>query len=407
MSRGVPWRLGLVPLLALLLSLGFESVGAQGLDRSPPESSLRLALPNGQSIEVPVDSHRGFGAIPASTLDRMGWRSEGGRDAPRLRHRTGIELEFSPGSPFFLWEGDPVQMVHAPYHFGGEFYLPVQLLVDLLPGFLPAAYTWDRESRSLLVEGATPPEAPAERGEEDSPRPPRVVVIDPGHGGHDTGAVGRSGTTEKEVALAVALALARELASDPGLEVLLTRDIDEFVPLWERGARATEWKGSRPGVFLSIHANALPDRPNVRGFETYFLSEARTEHERRVAAAENAPIEMEDSSDAPPVEDPLLADIIRDLRTFDHQHWSALLAEIVQEELGRSHPGPNRGVKQGPFAVITNAMMPSVLIEVGFVTNRDEEALLNRPEFHRESAQGIARSVHRFFERYPPGSASR
>jgi N-acetylmuramoyl-L-alanine amidase len=416
LSRSPRWTVGFAPLLVVLLALGFQGAGAQ----SSVGSSLHLALPNGEAVEVPVESHRGFGAVPVSALDRMGWRSEGGSDALRLRHRTGIELEFSPGSPFLLWEGDPVQMVHAPYHFGGEFYLPVQLLVDLLPGFLPAAYTWDRETRSLLVEGAPLPEAPGERvdgpgadpargGEPsgDPSRPPRVVVIDPGHGGHDTGAVGRDGTTEKEVALAVARALAQELSTDPGLEVFLTRDADDFVPLWERGARATEWKGSRPGVFLSIHANALPDRPEVRGFETYFLSEARTEHERRVAAAENAPLELEGPDEAPSVDDPLLAEIIRDLRTFDHQHWSALLAEIVQDELEGFHPGPNRGVKQGPFAVITNAMMPSVLIEVGFLTNRDEESLLNRPEFHQDSARGIARSVHRFFERYPPGSASR
>lgn len=416
MSRRLRCTAGFAPLLVVLLALGSQGAGAQ----SPGDSSLRLALPNGETVDLRVESHRGFGAVPASTLDRMGWRSEGGADALRLRHRTGIELEFSPGSPFLLWEGDPVQMVHAPYHFGGEFYLPVQLLVDLLPGFLPAAYTWHRESRSLLVEGAPRPEAPAERSDgpaaddrgggepgPDPSRPPRVVVIDPGHGGHDTGAVGPGGTTEKEVALAVARALALELANDPGLEVFLTRDADEFVPLWERGSQATEWKGSRPGVFVSIHANALPDRPEVRGFETYFLSEARTEHERRVAAAENAPLALEGPDEAPSVDDPLLAEIIRDLRTFDHQHWSALLAEIVQEELEGFHPGPNRGVKQGPFAVITNAMMPSVLIEVGFLSNRDEEALLNRPEFHRDSARGIARSVQRFFERYPPGSASR
>lgn len=223
------------------------------------------------------------------------------------------------------------------------------------------------------------------------------------------GAVGPTGIREKDVALAFSRALARELEADSTLEIRLTRDADEFVPLWERGALATRWKGERPGVFLSIHANALPNRPDVRGFETYFLAEARTEHERRVAAAENAPLALfgdDEAAGAP--EDPLLADILRDLRTFDHQHWSALLAELVQQEIGRVHPGSDRGVKQGPFAVITNSLMPSVLIEVGFVTHRDEEQLLTRPGFHRDTARAIAASVEEFLRRYPPrpGSAA-
>ncbi|TVP72237.1 MAG: N-acetylmuramoyl-L-alanine amidase, partial [Gemmatimonadales bacterium] len=247
------------------------------------------------------------------------------------------------------------------------------------------------------------PAAPAAAPQED--RPGRVVIIDAGHGGEDTGAVGPGGTREKDVALAISRALARELASRPDVEVHMTRDSDELVAIWSRGEMATEWKDGRTGVFLSIHANALPGRPEVRGFETYFLSEARTEHERRVAAAENAPLHRDrpDPDEPPPESDPLLDAILRDLRTFDHQQWSSLLAEIVQEELGRFHPGPDRGVKQGPFAVITNALMPSVLVEVGFITNPAEERLLNQPSFHRDTAEALARAVDRFLDRYPSG----
>jgi N-acetylmuramoyl-L-alanine amidase len=255
---------------------------------------------------------------------------------------------------------------------------------------------------AALPPGATGPAAPEDRGARS-----RVVIIDPGHGGDEPGAVGPAGTMEKSVALAVGLALARELANDPWIEVRLTRDRDLTVPLWGRGEQATVWKGERPGVFVSIHANAVPNRPGVRGFETYFLSEARTEHERRVAAAENAPLRR-DNPDVPrtAAEDPLLAGILRDLITFDHQHWSSLLAEMVQRELATFHPGPNRGVKQGPFAVITNSMMPSVLVELGFITNRDEERLLTSPEFHRESAAAMAAAIREFFDRYPPGGTN-
>ena len=95
--------------------------------------------------------------------------------------------------------------------------------------------------------------------------------------------------------------------------------------------------------------------------------------------------------------------ILRELRNLDHQHWSALLAELVQNELKVVHPGPNRGVKQGPFAVITNALMPAVLVEVGFVTNREEERLLSRSDFQVDIAKALTNAISDFFGRYPPG----
>jgi N-acetylmuramoyl-L-alanine amidase len=231
-----------------------------------------------------------------------------------------------------------------------------------------------------------------------------VVIIDPGHGGDDPGAVGPTGLEEKEVALALALALARELSENPEIEVRLTRDRDTEVPLWARGEWATEWKGNRRGVFVSIHANALPDRSGVRGFETYFLSEARTEHERRVVAAENAP--LSDEADlALAGADPLLDNILTDLRVLEYQQGSARLAESVQRALSEFHPGPDRGVKQGPFAVITNALMPGILVEIGFITNPEEERLLSRDEFHRDAARAMVRALEVFLRPDVPGGA--
>jgi N-acetylmuramoyl-L-alanine amidase len=232
----------------------------------------------------------------------------------------------------------------------------------------------------------------------------RVVVIDAGHGGADPGALGPGDIREKNVALGVALLLAERLRTEPGIEVVMIRDDDTFVDIWERGQIATEAKGEQPGVFVSIHANSFPARRAARGFETYFLSDARTEHERRVSAIENAPLSMTaDSGD-----DEQMAEqesIFRDLKNFDHAHWSSDLAALVQDELGDFHPGPNRGVKQGVLAVLTNALMPSVLVELGYLSNGDEATLLADSHFHAESAEAIGDAVLRFFERYPPGTS--
>ena len=100
-----------------------------------------------------------------------------------------------------------------------------------------------------------------------------------------------------------------------------------------------------------------------------------------------------------------LAFILSELRNLDHQNYSSLLAELIQTELDPVHPGPNRGVKQGPFAVVTNALMPAVLVEVGFLSNRAEAQLMNRQDFQENAARAIARAVEAFFDRYPPAQA--
>ncbi|TVP54049.1 MAG: N-acetylmuramoyl-L-alanine amidase [Gemmatimonadales bacterium] len=408
------WAVSAAACLALFATVGGSSLLAQG----PDQVTVRFA--GGVEAELGVSSHRGYPSLRAAEFEAMGWQL--GRDGVvhRLLHRTGLELRFTPTSPYFRWDGELLQLVEAPYVFSGELFVPLQLLTDFFPALLPDAYQYDPDAALFRVAEGPIPGAPgiegardpaeatgpgeAERGPaepvQDPDRRPRVVIIDPGHGGDEPGAIGPGGVREKEVALAIGLALARELSGDPDIEVRLTRDRDVAVPIWERGEMATEWKGDRVGVFVSIHANAAPDRPGVRGFETYFLSEARTEHERRVAAAENAPLFRNgpEEGDTP---DPLLTAILRDLRTFDHQQWSSLLADLVQRELGTFHPGPDRGVKQGPFAVITNAMMPSVLVEVGFLTNREEERLMMRPEFHTDTARALANAVRTFFDRYP------
>jgi len=408
--------------------LGAAAAIAPGAATAQAGPVLRVRR-GGSDLALEVTTARGFAALTAASLARAGLRVAPTPMGVRLEGPSGERAELCDGTPFLRWGDRVVQMVDAPYFSGGDLYVPLQVVTDLLPRMLPASYRFDAAAMTLAwgpeVEPARPdptreirvdlPSRPvrlpriavpgAHAGADSVPAANRrVVVIDAGHGGRDPGTVSRSGVREKSVALGVARAMAEALRGTKGIEVYLIRDGDVLVPLWDRGARATQLKGERPGIFVSIHANSTPPRSSpVRGFETYFLSEARTEHERRVAAIENTPLGVENPLQGTGGE---LDFILRELKNLDQPHWSSLLAEMVQTELARMHPGPDRGVKQAPLAVITNAIMPAVLVEVGYLSHPEEARLLAQAEFQKQAGQALAAAVLRFFQRYPPGAGS-
>lgn len=396
--------------LAGLLAAGVALVAPRAAGaQSPP---LRIEG-RGEVSSVPGPGGPGIPAVSVSVLEHLGWTV---RAVPGgvVASRDGGALRLTEGNPFVRWEGRVYQLAEAPYRAAGGLAVPGQLLSELLPAIRGDLYTFDAGAGILRVAGrgaadlgsiagAGGGEPRAGSARPASTRHSRLVVIDPGHGGRDPGTVGRRGTREKDVALDVGIALARELRRDSTLDVRLTRDDDVLVPLWKRGELATRWKEGRPAVFVSLHANAMPGRRSTRGFETYFLSDARTDHERRVAALENSAVEYEDRGAVPVSDDSELAFILNELRNLDTAHWSALLAEKIQDGLAPVHPGPNRGVKQAPLAVVTNAVMPAVLVEIGFLSHRAEESLLVRSSFHGDAAEAMAGAIRDFFRRYPPG----
>lgn len=398
------------------------------LSQTGPE--LRVERADGSVSDEPVPFARGYAATDISLLETLGWTVTEAGDDITVSVPGEIVLSLRIGTPFFRWDGTALQMADPPYRDGSRVFLPLQLLTDFFPRRLPDLYEFEG-SGSLLRAGdpglvragsgtdaapanddSVPPSgaiaAPEASEPSAEPSPydgPRVVIIDPGHGGADPGALGPRGIREKDVALAIATELAEILRRQPNFEVHMTRDSDTFVDLWKRGEMATELKGERFGLFVSIHANSFPNRRSTRGFETYFLSEARTEHERRVSAIENAPLSFQ-GQDVDPAAEPDLGFILRELRNLDQQHWSELLAELAQDELDVFHPGPNRGVKQGVLAVLTNAIMPAVLVETGYLSNEDEGLLLGEASFQKGTAGALAQAIVRFFERYPPGNGT-
>jgi N-acetylmuramoyl-L-alanine amidase len=213
------------------------------------------------------------------------------------------------------------------------------------------------------------------------------IVIDPGHGGHDPGAAGK-GVTEAELVLDVALRVEKLLQSVPGVEVILTRRTDEFIPLQERTAIA-----NREGadLFLSIHANASNNR-QARGVETYFLNFANTMSAAAVAARENAASGQAMGA---------LPDIVKAIALNNKLDESRDFATHVQRAMLDRLRGTNRsvkdlGVKQAPFVVLIGAAMPSVLAEISFVTNAQEARLLKGSHYRQRIAEALFAAIRKY-----------
>jgi len=235
-------------------------------------------------------------------------------------------------------------------------------------------------------------EASAEAGAAPAGERFDTVVIDAGHGGDDSGARGAGGTVEKQLVLSIALDLARRLSAS-GLRVVLTRRSDVFVPLEERTARANDARGD---LFLSIHANASRDR-TVHGTETYFLAlDASDASAAQVASRENSAF-GEAASGISAIDDPFIA-LIGDLIATEHLKESNDLARIVQAEMGATRL-KSRGVKQALFVVLTGVQMPAALVEIGFVTSRDDERALTGSG-RAEVVSALERAVVAFGRRY-------
>ena len=268
------------------------------------------------------------------------------------------------------------------------------------------------EERPVESPGTDPPPVaatgPAPQPEATpGPTPRRVpgdgwtIVLDAGHGGHDPGSIGPTGVREKDVTLAVVRRLAERLDGLDGVRVVLTRGGDEFVALGERTKIANREKAD---LFVSIHANSAENR-SAEGFETYFLSAAKTEDARRVARMENAAIRYENPAIDPESLDELNF-ILWDLAQNEYLRESSALAEAVQEELGQRLSLKSRGVKQAPFYVLNGAFMPAILFETALISNPREESLLNDPAFRNRLVDGLAESILEFLDDYGRRAAS-
>jgi N-acetylmuramoyl-L-alanine amidase len=269
--------------------------------------------------------------------------------------------------------------------------------IDLGPGVQTATYTLERPFRlvfDLHRPTTTVPAPPVESlgGHGAREKGIRTIVLDPGHGGGETGAIGPSGTLEKDLTLALARALKHKLESQMPVKVVLTRDEDAPLPLETRTAVANQ---NQADLFLSIHLNSAAGS-GARGAETYFLSltasDARAEQS---AQAENRPAEGDLASYD-------LQLILWDLAQSRHLAESQTVARLIQEELNQALGLRDRGVKQAPFRVLMGAAMPAVLVELGFLSNPEEESRLADAAYRAGLVDALARAVARYRAQVAP-----
>ena len=269
------------------------------------------------------------------------------------------------------------------------------LPMPALPRVAARAAARPSESLKTLADsiGPAPAAKPTRSGEHSLTRVLGLkigrIVIDPGHGGHDTGTIGPTGLMEKDLCLDLALRLGKLIErSLPSAEIIYTRPDDRFVGLEQRTAIAND---ARADLFVSIHANSSDDT-KVSGIETYYLNFNASPQAMEVAARENATAQSS-------VHD--LQDLVAKIARNDKIEESRDLAADIQESLAASmqignRRERNRGVRKAPFAVLVGADMPSVMAEISFISNPADEQWLKKPENRQHAAEGLFRGIERY-----------
>jgi len=381
----------MIATLALLAALG-----------SAAPDQITVAGSHGETrIPVRVDP-AGAPVVPAAqllaALDGTVRISEGWADVTVARQ----PFRFLVGAPLYLFSSQLQPLANPVWLARDTLYLPFQFVSEIIPYFLGERYRYDARAGRLedvSRKGVVQAPRPVQRLP-NGLRPGHVVTIDPGHGGVDPGNPGTyfpRGVREKDVTLQVGLLLREELR-ERGVGVRMTRTTDTLIDLSDRGGFCT----AACDLFVSLHVNSLARRrgyTEVRGFETYFLAEARTEDAARVAKMENEAVRFEaGGSDASMAGG--LDFILKDLQLNEHLRESAWAADLVQKKLKTVHTGEDRGVKQAGFMVLTTARRPAILVEMGYSTNPQDGRYLTSRRSQRTMASAIADAVVEYLKDY-------
>lgn len=343
------------------IALGFASFGENG---SPDDLRARAFLAAANAYDF---------------LDQRHPKSSYGESAVKILRQARRELpDSSLADDFLLKEAEIVE--RSDEDEAEDLY---RKIVAEYPKSDMAAAARQRLGISRVKDDASE-SSPVKAGT-------KVVVIDPGHGGEDFGAVGLGGILEKDVTLAVALELEQILSKDRGLTVRLTRRKDVFVPLAERTAIANDFDAA---IFVSLHTNASPES-KLSGLETYYLDNSGDKASKKLAERENSSTRFEEADGDLQF---MLSDLIQDGKLDD----SIRLAKVIQGKLYNEaaevmgQDAQDLGLKKGPFYVLVGAHMPCVLTEMFFIDHQVDGLHLADKGFRRRLAQGLASGIQHF-----------
>jgi N-acetylmuramoyl-L-alanine amidase len=279
------------------------------------------------------------------------------RGAHNIRIQAGGKTVFLDGSPRQL--SQPVDIYRGMLVVPGQFR---QIVEELFPDHAPAP-----EAVSFFRI--------------------KKVIIDPGHGGKDPGAPGRSGLDEKDIVLDIAKRLS-VILREYGVQTVLTRSSDKFIPLEKRAAMTDN---SQADLFISIHANANPVK-SLNGFEVYYISPAVSDYKRALSSARNTSLGFSGDSLASSSLD--LKAILWDMTYTYNRGESIRLSRDICQSISRSVDTRIIGVKNANYCVLRGACIPAILVEVGFLSNSREERLLNEPGYRQKIAEGLKQGIY-------------
>lgn len=337
---------------------------------------------------------------------------------------NGKKVEFFLESKTVLVNQIQRKMSQPTKLIDDEVYIPIQFLATPLWKKISQGHTfWDSVSKTLTFTEKTIPLESAELKPETtgvislvpsttgtlivSTTPWQMdkiakfvegkglvrIIVDPGHGGKDPGAISRRGLREKEINLSIAKELAKILNDDYGYQVLLTREEDIFLPLYTRAEIANQ---TQADFFVSIHCNASVSK-RLNGFEVYFLSEKASDPDAQtVALRENAVIALEDIS---PWQRKEIEKILLSMETNVFLNQSSELAGVVSQRVSQGIDFDNSRVKQASFTVLRGVRMPAILVECGYLSNLTEEKKLRNRNFCKQLASGLAEGIHTYLQK--------
>lgn len=316
--------------------------------------------------------------------------------------KKGTTLRFRPETERVLVDGRTLSLIDSPTIHEGRLYLHARAVANLINRHTDKSVIWNPTRRQLQVASASA--WAQESGEDpigsfiddmpDQDDDELLVIIDPGHGGRDPGAIGHNGIQEKSVVLDISSTIKQYLENNhPKIKPRLTRDNDQFIPLSRRTQIANDMEGN---VFLSIHANANRSS-QAKGFEVYTLSgEATNPSGQELAKIENSALRYEGYEEKE-LDD--ISWILYQLGNSVHVRESQHISRMIMDRADKDLPIPTRRSRQAPFWVLKDARMPAILVETGFLSNPDEEEVLQSRAYQESVAKVLAEALDEYREK--------